>query len=119
MKTIIRLEEIAMFALALFAFVKTDYSWWVFPVLLLTPDVSMVGYLLNSRVGAVLYNVFHHKALAIGVYLIGIYFNLEWIQLAGIIFFAHSSIDRAFGYGLKYKEGFAQTHLGLIGNQKV
>lgn len=31
----------------------------------------------------------------------------------------HSSIDRIFGYGLKYKEGFGFTHLGKIGKQKI
>jgi hypothetical protein len=118
MKSIIKFEEVAMFGLALVAFAETDLALWLFPALLLTPDISMVGYLANSRVGAVLYNIFHHKALAVCIYVAGVYLKSEWIQLAGIILFAHSSMDRAFGYGLKYKEGFAHTHLGLIGNQK-
>ena len=118
MKAIVRLEEAAMFGLGFFAFAATDFAWWIFPALLLTPDLSMIGYLANSRVGAVLYNIFHHKALAVCIYLAGVYLKLDWVQLAGIILFAHSSMDRAFGYGLKYKESFARTHLGLIGNQK-
>ena len=118
MKEIIRLEEVAMFGLALYAFLMTDFSWWIFPALLLLPDISMIGYLVNSRVGAVLYNIFHHKALAICIYIAGLYLKLESTQLAGIILFAHSSMDRAFGYGLKYQDSFFHTHLGLIGNQK-
>ncbi|MEW6083560.1 MAG: DUF4260 family protein [Chloroflexota bacterium] len=29
----------------------------------------------------------------------------------------HSSLDRVFGYGLKHKDAFQNTHLGRIGNQ--
>jgi hypothetical protein len=38
-------------------------------------------------------------------------------MLAGIILFAHSSMDRLFGYGLKYFTGFSDTHLGKIGKE--
>ena len=37
--------------------------------------------------------------------------------IAGIILFGHSSMDRMFGYGLKLKEGFKYTHLGMIGKK--
>ena len=117
MKTIIVLEEIAMFFLALFAFATTDYSWWVFPALLLTPDISMIGYATNSRFGAILYNIVHHKALAICIFIAGYYFQYNWILLTGIILFAHSSMDRIFGYGLKFTDSFTHTHLGHIGKK--
>jgi hypothetical protein len=39
------------------------------------------------------------------------------MELAGVILFSHSSMDRMFGYGLKYTKGFAYTHLGTIGKQ--
>lgn len=117
MKNTILFEEIAMFCLALFAFTSMDFSWWVFPALLLTPDISMIGYAANNRIGAILYNVFHHKALAVCIFIGGLYLQADWIQLAGIILFAHSSMDRVFGYGLKYTDGFAHTHLGLIGKK--
>ena len=117
MKRIIILEEIAMFGLALFAFASMRFSWWVFPALLLLPDISMIGYVSGNRFGAILYNIFHHKALAICIYLGGLYLQADWIQLTGIILFAHSSMDRIFGYGLKYTDGFAHTHLGLIGKK--
>ena len=32
-----------------------------------------------------------------------------------MIWLAHIGIDRALGYGLKYFDGFAFTHLGRIG----
>lgn len=117
MKTIILLEEIAMFALALFAFATTDFPWWVFPALLLTPDISMIGYAANSRFAAILYNIVHHKALAVCIFIAGFYLHHDWILLAGIILFAHSSMDRIFGYGLKYTDHFTHTHLGHIGKK--
>lgn len=118
MKKIIALEEIAMFLLALFAFHYLSFSWWVFPALLLAPDLSMIGYAINSKVGAILYNIVHHKALAIAIFMVGFYLSSSILQLTGVILFAHSSMDRAFGYGLKYFNAFSHTHLGIIGKNK-
>lgn len=87
-------------------------------MLLLLPDLSMVGYVFGNKPGAVLYNFFHHQGLAIIVYLLGNYCDNEFVQLTGIILFAHSAMDRFFGYGLKYFSGFQDTHLGKIGKAK-
>jgi hypothetical protein len=78
----------------------------------------MVGYLSGNKAGASLYNLFHHKGIAILVILAGAYFNNDIVKLIGIILFSHSSMDRFFGYGLKTNEGFAFTHLGKIGKDK-
>jgi hypothetical protein len=115
MKKIIAIEEIAMFLLSIFAFWHLSYPWWLFPALLLLPDICMAGYIINNKTGAILYNIGHHKALAICIFISGFYLKTDWVQLTGLILFAHSSMDRAFGYGLKYMDGFAHTHLGLIG----
>lgn len=37
-------------------------------------------------------------------------------MLAGVILFAHASMDRIFGYGLKYADDFKHTHLQEIGD---
>jgi len=71
MKTALKLEEAAMFILSIFFFNQLHFSWWWYPVLLLTPDLSMLGYLINTKVGAVAYNAAHHKAVAIGFWLVG------------------------------------------------
>jgi hypothetical protein len=106
-----------MLALSIYLFSRLSFAWWVYLALILTPDVSMVGYLANTRVGAWLYNFFHHKAVAIVVYIAGSYFNNEVVQLIGLILFGHSSMDRMLGYGLKYTDSFQNTHLGLIGKK--
>ncbi len=116
MKVLIRLEESALFLLSSYLFSITGFDWWWFPVLLFLPDVSMVGYLLNPKVGAYLYNTIHHRAVALLIYGFGLFWDHSLAILAGIILFAHSTLDRALGYGLKYSTSFFHTHLGKIGN---
>jgi len=115
MKNSLRLEEALMFGLSIYLFSMTDFVWWWFLVLILTPDIGMLGYLANPKLGAFTYNLFHHKAVAISILLIGWYFYYEWTTLIGIILFGHSSLDRVFGYGLKYSDNFQRTHLGRLG----
>lgn len=118
MKTTLKIEELAMFLLGIYAFSFLDFHWYTFLLLLFLPDLSMLGYLGGDRTGAFFYNLFHHKGLAIAVYLLGIYFQIEVLQLTGIILFSHSALDRTLGYGLKYEQGFKFTHLGEIGGAK-
>lgn len=114
MKNSIRVEEAAMFGLSIFLFNQLDFDWWWYLALILAPDIGMIGYLLSPRVGAVTYNLFHHKAVALIVLLLGWYFNQEWTALIGIILFGHASMDRMFGFGLKYPDSFKHTHLGWM-----
>src|SRR3954452_8496542 len=90
MKRVIQLEELAMFLLSIYLFSQLSFAWRWFPVLILTPDVSMIGYAFGNKAGALTYNIFHHKALAIVLYLSGSYFKNEVLQLTGIILFGHS-----------------------------
>jgi len=115
MKTIIKWEELGMFLLGIYLFGLLSYPWWLFLALVLAPDIGMLGYLFNDRIGAIIYNIFHHKGLALIIYLMGIYLSLPLCQLVGCILFSHASMDRIFGYGLKYDKGFKFTHLGEIG----
>jgi hypothetical protein len=117
MKTLIRLEELAMFLFSIFIFSSLPFVWWLFPLLFLAPDLSMIGYAVNNKLGAALYNFFHHKGVALLCMVIGYYFRNDWWILTGAILFGHSSFDRLLGYGLKLDEGFSFTHLGRIGKK--
>jgi hypothetical protein len=117
MKSIIKLEELGLFILGIYLFNQLEYAWWCFLVLILVPDFSMIGYVFGDKVGAFCYNVAHHRGIAIAFYLVGIFCSNAAIQLLGVILFAHSSMDRMLGYGLKYETGFKFTHLGEIGKQ--
>lgn len=118
MKNLIKIEEVGMFALSIFLFNQIEFAWWWYPALILAPDIGMMGYIINPKVGAFTYNLFHHKGLAIFIMFIGWYFHSDWMGLTGIILFGHSSLDRFFGYGLKFADSFQNTHLGKIGQAK-
>ena len=115
MRSLIKLEELLMLLASLFAFTFLDLSWWWFVGFILAPDISMIGYLVNSKVGAWCYNFFHHRGIALVVAITGYVMTNNWIIFAGIILFGHASLDRMLGYGLKYEKGFKFTHLGEIG----
>ena len=115
MQTTLKIEELAQFILGIFLFSQLDYAWWWFLVLILTPDIGAIGYLINTKIGALTYNIFHHKAIVIIVGLVGFYFNSPLLILIGVILFSHAALDRIFGYGLKYPDSFKNTHLGSIG----
>ena len=115
MKNILKLEELAMFGLSVWALYFFNAEWWCYLLLLLGPDISMIGYAGGNKMGAFMYNLFHHKGVAIVLFVLGLL--LPALQIAGIILFGHSSMDRLFGYGLKLKEGFKFTHLSLIGKK--
>jgi hypothetical protein len=119
MNNLIKLEELAQFLLAIILFSQLDFAWWVFPACLLLPDLSMVGYLSNPKTGALIYNIFHHKFLAIAVFIVGFLLNIPVVTLTGIILFGHSAMDRFLGYGLKFNDNFKNTHLGWIGESKM
>lgn len=119
MTILLRIEEAAMFAACLFAFMFLDMSWWWFLGCILLPDIGMVGYLHNSKTGSFVYNLFHHKALAALLAFSGYLLSNQWFVFAGLIIFAHASLDRTFGYGFKYKKGFRFTHLGEIGTDQT
>lgn len=118
MKEILKLEELAQFIGALFLFRYMEFDYWKFWAFLLLPDLSMIGYLMGNTVGAVLYNIVHHKALALLLMGISYFFVMPELMMPAIILYAHSSMDRIFGFGLKYYKGFNYTHLGEIGKAR-
>jgi hypothetical protein len=118
MQNLLKLEEFFLFALSLFLFSQLDYGWGWYALLFLAPDLSMVGYLVNPGVGAWIYNLVHHKGLAAALYVLGSLLSVPWLMFAGTILLGHSSLDRVFGYGLKYPDAFQNTHLGRIGNSR-
>ena len=114
MERTLKVEEAAMFVLSIYLFAHTDFAWWWYLGLILVPDIGMLGYLRSPKVGAITYNRFHHKGIAIILLCLGWYLSNDWLALTGIILFGHSSMDRIVGYGLKYPDNFKHTHLGTL-----
>jgi len=112
-----RLEGLALFIAATFIYFDNSLGWVAYILLLFMFDISMVGYAINSRIGAVLYNAIH--SLIGPALLVPLYIGSPNSWLLGLIclWFAHIGLDRAFGYGLKLPSGFRHTHLGEIGKR--
>lgn len=111
----LRLEGLVILVLAVIGYQQLEVSWWPFVVLLLAPDISMVGYLLNTKVGAVVYNFGHSLVLPLLILAAGWLRDANLLLGGGFIWIAHIGLDRALGYGLKEPAGFKHTHLGKIG----
>lgn len=116
MKYVVKMEELAQTALGIgvLSFLPFQFSWWLWIILFLSPDISMAGYAIGKKAGGFLYNIFHHKGMAIAIAIMGYSLKNDITVLAGTLLFAHASFDRIWGYGLKYMDDFKHTHLGWI-----
>jgi TctA family transporter len=114
-RSILRLEGAAALAAAIALYAHGDFSWPLFAILLLAPDLAMLAYLTGPRAGAAAYNLVHTYALALPLALAGYLVASPIACALGLIWIAHIGMDRMFGYGLKYASGFSDTHLGRIG----
>ncbi|HEV8489750.1 MAG TPA: DUF4260 domain-containing protein [Candidatus Limnocylindrales bacterium] len=113
--TVLRIEGLAGFVAGLAVFGALGGSWLLALPLLFLPDLAMVGYLRDARVGAVTYNLVHNWAIGLVVLGLGLWSGVAAIAITGAILVAHTGMDRALGYGLKYPTSFRDTHLGRIG----
>lgn len=111
---ILRIEGMALLLAALVAYQQLGFTWWVFVLLLLWPDIAFLFYLLDKNIGVFVYNLLH---TFIGpIILITAAYFLSWpvgIQFS-LIWFAHIGMDRLVGYGLKYSGEGKDTHLTRV-----
>lgn len=121
MKNVLKLEEIAMMGIGIYFLTIHNLNLliWIWLLIFFTPDISMLGYLVNAKVGAITYNIFHHKGIAIACVGLGFFLKIEVMLAIGILLFTHSSFDRIMGYGLKYYSSFNETHLGKLKKVKT
>jgi hypothetical protein len=87
-----------------------NFLWFV--IFLFSVDIFMLGYLLNPKIGAHIYNLGHSTIIPAILLVFGTAYTNNYLLAAGIIWLAHVGWDRAFGYGLKFRDGFKHTHLG-------
>jgi len=115
-KVTLHLEGLAVLTAAVWVyFTQLEASWIAFALLLLIPDLSMVGFLRGTRLGATTYNVVHNYVLVAAVLAAGVIFGADVVTALGVILAAHIGMDRAIGYGLKYPTAFGHTHLQRVG----
>jgi uncharacterized protein DUF4260 len=115
---LLRIEGASDLALSLIFFQAVHGSWLLFILLLLGPDLAMLGYLRGAQLGTVCYNLVH---TLVGPFLIVTYAYLTrslWLLPYALIWIAHIGLDRMLGFGLKYPTRFGDTHLGRMTNEK-
>jgi len=108
---ILRTEGLIELILAVSAYRYFGGGWTSFALLFLIPDLSMLGYLVNPRFGARLYNIAHTYISSTLLALCGLAFATPLFYSLTLIWAAHIGLDRMVGYGLKYPAGFKTTHL--------
>ena len=113
-RKIIGLENGLAFLVCIFLNIQLEFSLLLFFLLLLVPDITMVGYLVNPKIGAIIYNMGHSFLLPL--LLVFAYFFLPepYLLITANIWAAHICIDRFLGFGLKYTGNFKETHLQRI-----
>jgi hypothetical protein len=117
-KMLLRAEGVAALGAGAGLYLQLGGAPIAFVPLLLAVDVSMVGYLGGPRSGALIYNVVHNWAAGVAVLALAWWLGSPAIALVGAILVAHTGMDRAAGYGLKYPTAFADTHLGRLGRAR-
>ena len=107
----LRAEGALVFAFATFGYSQMHISWVIYAVLFFTPDIFMLGYVANARVGSITYNVGHSYLAPAALWALGWFTVLPFVSAMALIWIAHIGFDRAVGYGLKYAAGFKINHL--------
>lgn len=114
----LRAEGVSVFALSVLLYRNSGWSWWLFFLLLLTPDLAMIPYLINPRIGGACYNVIHSYLLPLGLAIVVIASGRMALLPYLYIWVAHIGMDRCLGYGLKYPTAFGRTHLGHLTSRR-
>jgi hypothetical protein len=112
-RTLLRWEALLIMVGAVIVYAKLSGDWRMFALLFLVPDLSMLGYLINRSIGAVVYNVGHSYGSPGMLALLGLAMAAPLLYSLALIWIAHIGFDRMLGFGLKYATGFGDTHLGV------
>jgi Domain of unknown function (DUF4260) len=115
LRTVLRLEGLALFIGMTLLYYIWDGDWWVYAILFFVPDLSFAAYLSGPRFGALIYNTLHSYLGPMAMMTTGFATAEPLILSIAMIWLAHIGFDRALGYGLKYASGFGFTHMGRIG----
>ena len=110
---ILRLEGMAVLGASIAAYYYFHLNWGLFALLLLLVDVSMLGYWISARVGALIYNSAHSYIAPLALLSVGLVLHIGVAIMVALIWSAHIGMDRALGFGLK-GAAFDETHLGSI-----
>ena len=89
--TLLRAEGMTMLVGSALLYWLYGGSWWLFFLLLLVPDASMLGYLGGPRFGAVAYNAFHSYPLPAVLAAFGLLGGFPLALVVALVWFAHTA----------------------------
>lgn len=117
--SLLRFEGAATLLVATYLYSLASADWLLFLLLLLVPDVAILGYVRGSVVGAAVYNLLHTEVGPLILAAVALHWQLLLGLSIAFVWLAHIGMDRMFGYGLKLTTGFRDTHLGRIGRAQI
>lgn len=106
-RVLLHVEGAAVLALSVGLYARSGAGWGLFALLILAPDLAMLGYLAGPRVGASVYDAAHTYLWPVLLYAVG-------QPPLALIWAAHIGADRMLGFGLKYPTSFRDTHLARV-----
>jgi hypothetical protein len=108
---LLQAEGAAILAATLYFYAQGHRSWELFALLFLWPDLFMLGFLANSKVGTALYNLVHTEIGPIALLLSAWILPAPQLVPYALIWLSHQGFDRMLGFGLKYPTHFGESHL--------
>lgn len=111
---LLRLEGTVLLVATIAVYASQGYSWLLFAILFLAPDLAILAYSLGTGLGSRLYNLVHTTSLPLVAALIAFLFDWSLALQLALIWLAHIGMDRALAYGLKYPATFKDTHLNRL-----
>ena len=113
-RRLLHIEGLAVLVGALALYFDAGFGWPLLLVLILAPDLSMIGYAGGPKLGALTYDIIHTYTLPVTLGVIGIIGAYDTAIQIALIWLAHIGMDRLLGYGLKYPTAFKDTHLQRV-----
>src|SRR4029079_4104298 len=109
-RNLLSMEGAAVFLGSIWVFFAQGNPWWLFVLLILAPDLAMLGYLLGPAIGSYVYNAVHLYVWPLALLAYTLYTgNPLALQLA-LIWAAHIGMDRMLGYGFKNSTATYEPH---------
>ena len=113
-RLLLRAEGAIVASAAITLYFYADAPWWLFLVLALAPDVSLVGFAVGQRGGTATYNAAHTYVVPVALGTMGVVAEADLAIHVALVWITHIGVDRTIGYGLKYPTAFKDTHLQRV-----
>ena len=113
-RLLLHLEGLALLAASLVLYNNLEFGWGAFALFLLAPDLAIIPYAINKRVGQIVYNIVHTIIIPLTLALYSVMNGSDIGIQASLIWFAHIGMDHLFGYGFKYPGSFKDTHFSRV-----